>query len=229
MMWEFQSFFITLLRFVFVLAFVSLIISSNQGEAADDIVAGRAEILTGTVTVERTGGQETLKPGDPVFVQDRLHTGAGSSAEIVFVDESRMKLASDTGLKIVGYHYDPALKIRHAAILFITGKARFFVQELKEFDDRRFRVQTETASVASRDTEFIVSYESELPRDEVCRGGLTNVLCIENSIIVSSLEFQGRPSVLAANMISQVCGPNLPTPPRFATAAELARIRAGLD
>ena len=59
--------------------------------------------------------------------------------------------------------------------------------------------------------------------------GLSAALCLENSIIVISLEFPDKPTLLTAKMISQVCGANFPTPPRFATPAELARIRAGLD
>lgn len=191
--------------------------------------AGRTEILTGTVGVERAGKQEAIKPGDPVFVKDRIFTGADSSAEIVFIDRSRMKLAADTSVEIADYLFNPAEKIRHGLISLSSGKARFAVEDLPEFNDRRFRVQTRTAVVGSRDTDFIVAHDRELPRDEVCREGLATALCLENSIIVSSLEFQDKPALLTAKMMSQVCGPNLPAPPRFATAAELARILAGLE
>jgi len=211
-----------------VTAAISLLLAAPQLRAEPEL-AGRAEILTGTVTVERAGKQEALKTGDPVFIKDRILTGADSSAEIVLVDLSRMKLAADTGLEIAGYVYNPSEKIRHGLISLTAGKARFAVQDLQEFNDTRFRVQTGTAVAGSRDTGFIVAYDRELPRDEVCRQGLTTVLCLENSIIVFSPEFPGKPALLAANMMSQVCGPNLPTPPRFATAAELARILAGLD
>ncbi len=213
---------------IHVLVFLALVMSAHQAAAAVD-VAGRAEIIAGAVSIERGGRQETLKAGDTVFVLDRITTGAGSSVEVVLSDGSRMKLAADTGLEITAYEYDLARKTRHAFISLITGKARFFVQDFQEFDDRRFRVQTRTAVVASRDTDFIVSYEPELPRDEVCRGGLTDALCLENSIIVTGLKFQDKPALLTARMMSQVCGPHLPTPPRFAAPAELARIKAGLD
>jgi hypothetical protein len=209
-------------------ALALLVVAVNRPVAANE-VAGRAETLTGKVIVERAAGQETLEAGDPVFVKDRIITAPGSSAEIVFLDESRTQLAAETTLEITGYQFDSTQKIRHAFIFLTSGKARFSVRDLPEFDDRRFRVQTETAFVASRDTDFIVSYEPELPRDEVCRGGLTNAFCLEHSIVVYSLMFQDKPSLLTVNMISQVCGPHLPTPPRFITAGESARIRAGLD
>ena len=104
--------------------------------------AGRVEILRGTVTVERVGKLETFKAGDPVFVKDRIITGPDSSAEIVFVDKSRMKIAPNTDLEISEYLYDPAEKIRQGLISLTSGKARFAVEDLREFNDRRFRVRT---------------------------------------------------------------------------------------
>ncbi|MGA2403029.1 MAG: hypothetical protein ABSG91_15205 [Syntrophobacteraceae bacterium] len=116
-----------------------------------------------------------------------------------------------------------------AAISLTSGKVRFAVHDLQEFRDKRFRVKTRTAVVGSRDTNFIVAYDRELPGDGVRREGLATALCLENSIVVISFEFPDKPALLTANMISQVYGPNLPTPPRYATSAESARIRAGLD
>ena len=214
--------------FFWLTAVIAFLPAAPQLAAAPELAA-RAGILTGTVTVERAGKQEALKAGDPVFIKDRILTGAGSSAEIVFIDQSRMKLAAGTSLEIAGYVYNRSEKIRQGLISLTYGKVRFAVQDLQEFNDRRFRVQTGTAVVGSLDTGFIVAYDRELPRDEVCRGGLATALCLENSIIVFSLEFPGKPALLTANMMTQVCGPNLPAPPRFATPAELARILAGLD
>jgi len=196
---------------------------------AESKPAGRVEILRGSVTFERAGKLEALKAGDPVFIKDRVITGPESAAEIVFADKSRMKIAADTDLEITEYVYNPAEKIREGLISLISGKARFIVEDLQEFNDKRFRVQTTTAIVGSRDTDFIVAYDPELPREEVCREGLAAALCLENSIIVLGVEFPEKPALLTANMISQVCGPNFPTPPRFATPAELTRIMAGLD
>jgi len=207
---------------------IAFLLGAPQLPAAPELAA-RVDVITGTVTVDRAGKQEALKAGDPVFVKDRISTGAGSSAEIVFIDQSRMKLAADTTLEIAGYVYNRSEKIRQGLISLTYGKARFAVQDLQGFNDRRFRVQTGTAVVGSLDTVFIVAYDRELPRDEVCLGGLATALCLENSIIVFSREFPGKPALVTANMMTQVCGPNLPAPPRFASAAELARILAGLD
>jgi hypothetical protein len=207
---------------IFALAAAVLLLAASQLRAAPE-PAGKADILTGTVTVERAGIQDVLKPGDPLFLKDRIQTGAGSSAEIVFADSSRMKLASNTSLEITEYLYNPAEKTRQGLISLTSGKARFAVQDLQDFRDRRFRVQTRTAVVGSRDTDFIVAFDPQVP------GGLLSALCLEYSIIVFSLDFPDKPALLTANMISQVYGLNLPTPPRFATAAELAGLLSELE
>jgi ferric-dicitrate binding protein FerR (iron transport regulator) len=216
----------------FFLTFAILVLvalAAHRPEAAASEAAGRVEIFAGEATMERAaGGRQKLETGDPVFAKDIIQTGPGGSAEIILADGSRTQLAADTALEVAVYQYDPGKKIRHALITLTSGKARFFVQDLEEFNDRRFRVQTETAVVASLDTGFIVAFNPELPRDAICRKGLTNVVCLVNSVVVSSLSFQDKPTVLPANMISQVCGANLPSPPRFVTPSELAWIEAGL-
>ena len=148
--------------FFYAAAAVAFCIAAPQVWAEPN-PAGRIEILRGTVNFERAGKLEALKAGDHVFIKDRIITGPESAAEIVFADKSRMKIAADTDLEITGYLYNPAERIRQGLISLISGKARFAVEDLQEFNDRRFRVQTRTAIVGSRDTDFIVAYDPELP------------------------------------------------------------------
>jgi len=209
-------------------AAVALLLAAFPAWAAPE-PAGRAGIITGTVSIERAAERRTLKAGDPVFVEDRIITGPESSAEIVFVDENRMKLAANTDLEITDYICDPSEKIRQGLVSLAYGKARFTVRGVHELPDERFRVATRTGLVVSGDSDFIVTYDRERPNDEVCRDGLMAALCLENFVIVMSLEFEGKPAVLTSNMISRVCGPSMPAPPRFATPAESAAIPAGLD
>jgi hypothetical protein len=136
-----------------------------------------------------------------------------------------MKLAANTSLEITEYLYNPAEKTRQGLVSLTVGKARFAVQDLQDFRDKRFRVQTRTALVGSRDTDFIVEFKPGVSGNE----GLLSALCLENSIFVVSVEFPDRPALLTANMISQVYGVNLPTPPRFATSAELSALLSGLE
>jgi hypothetical protein len=193
------------------------------------VPAGSAGFIRGDVSVEREGRQSVLAQGDSIFVEDRLRTGPGGSIEVVLVDESRIKLAENTFIEVTEYQYDPTKKLRHAHMSLFNGKVQFIVQEFQEFDDTRFRVETQVAVVESRDTDFIVVSQGEAASDAVCRDGLVEVLCVENAVVVLSSDFVENLVVLAPNMISRVCGHSLPTPPRFAGANELASILKGLD
>ena len=214
-------------RTVSVLLAVLFVVGAACAWAADPV--GRADNLTGKVSVEREGRQDALRPGDPLYLKDRIRTGADSSAEIVLADESRVKLAANTTLEITEYLYNPNEQTRQGLLSMMSGKARFAVQDLQDFRDKRFRVQTQTAVVGSRDTDFVVSSQPDVLKDAACRDGLVEAFCLENSIVAFSREFPDKPVLLTANMLSQVCGRNMPTPPRFATAAERGRLVAGVE
>lgn len=192
-------------------------------------LAGNAAFIKGDVFMEREAGQTALTQGEPVFVSDAIRTGADSSAEVVFVDGSRMRLAENTSVEITDYRYDPEEKIRYGLLSLPHGRARFAVRDFEEYADTRFRVQTKTALVRSRDTDFIVASLPEAAADAVCRGGLVEALCLEHSILVFGNDFVDKPVVLIPDMISRVCGQNLPTPPRFITPNERTSILQGLE
>lgn len=191
--------------------------------------AGVAERLAGSATVEREGRAADIAGKDSIFVGDRVRTGAKSSVELVLRDGSRIAMAANTEIEIAEYRFAPVEKARKATILLVSGKALFAVRDLSGFQERRFRVETRAAVVGSRDTEFVVGQKPEAPRDAVCRGGLVEALCIENTVVVYGRDFPDRPVLLAPGMISQVCGRNPPTPPRFAGPIERSGILAGLE
>lgn len=217
-----------------VLAFFIVLGAGNAWSALEQ--AGRAGEISGAVTVGRGGGRQPLKNGDPVFLKDKIQAGAGSSVEIILLDESRVKLAENTMLEVTEYIYKPAEKTRAGLVSIISGKARFLATDLREYRDKRFRVHTRTAVIGSRDTDFIVSYQpGQRDQDNAsgdeggCRDGLVEAFSIENPITAMSRAVPGRPVLLTPNMLVQICGYNPPAPPRFANPAERARLLGGLE
>ena len=216
-------------RLFLTLCLAAFLICQADYVLSSPLRAGSAEFIRGEVSVEREGRQSALRQGDAILVQDMLRTGPDGSAELVFADGSRVMLAENTSLEIVEYLYDPAVKIRHVLVSLVSGKARFAVEDFQEYDDKRFRVETPISVIGSRDTDFIVAYQGEVPTDAVCRGGLVEAFCLENSIIVFGNDFVDKPVVVIANMISRVCGRDLPTPPGFITPSERSSILKGLE
>ncbi|MFP5214217.1 MAG: FecR domain-containing protein, partial [Acidobacteriota bacterium] len=193
-------------RIVFRLSLILLVLAARVVLAATEPV-GKVDLVSGEVALEREGGSQAARPGDSTFLGDRIKTGKDGSIEIVFLDSSRVKLAPNADLVINEYLYKPQDKTREGLLTVASGKARFLVQDLQDFKDKRFRVQTQTAVVGTRDTDFAVSAEP---------GGVTRALCVENVILMSTGGLSGPSVLLTANMISQVTGRNAPTPPRFA-------------
>lgn len=212
-----------------VLVFAAFSLCGAGGAWCSPGPAGSAAFIKGDVAVEREGRRNVLRQGDEVLEDDTIRTGTDSAAEIVLVDQTRFRIAENTSLEITEYRYDPAEKVRYGLLSLMYGKARFAVHRFEEFADTRFRVQTRTALVGSRDTDFIVVSRREAARDCVCREGLVEALCLEHAILVFGTDFIDQPVLLIPDMISQVCGPNLPTPPRFVTPAERASILQGLE
>ncbi len=196
--------------------------------SASDAV-GKADVLNGSVFVDREGRTTAAKPGEPVFLRDKWQTKGESSVEIVFLDESRVKMTSNTVMEITEYLYSPSEKTRQGLLSMMSGKARFVVQDLQDYKDKRFRVQTQTAVVGTRDTDFVVRVRPEAPKDTVCKEQLVEALCLENVVQTGSREYPDKPVIMTANMFTQVCGRNLPTPVRFATPAERSEMIGGVE
>jgi hypothetical protein len=64
---------------------------------------GRIVSLVGTAFVERNGQQIPASSGDAVFLKDKWHTETLSSLEIAFLDDSRIRMASNSVVEITDY------------------------------------------------------------------------------------------------------------------------------
>jgi len=182
---------VTLLIFILLIA----LFNSRLVVAASEPV-GQATQLTGTVEVERDGMVRTAAVGEPVYLHDKWSTHSESKVELGFLDNSHVKMAPNTALEITEYLYKPQEKQRQSLLSMASGKARFLVQELQDFKQKRFQVQTQTAIVGTRDTEFIVSVLQV--GDQVT----TEVYCISGEIKIS---IAGQPANVVIVPAGKVC------------------------
>ena len=99
-----------------------------QAAPAGEPIGAVAELL-GSVTITRTDGSSlTAAPGSPVYLDDVVTTGSGSSVEIEFVDGTRFSLGQDGQMTLDTLVYDPAgssneldLSVVQGAFTFVTG------------------------------------------------------------------------------------------------------------
>jgi len=123
---------------------------------ADTQAVGKIASLTGTLDVKRDGKSLQAGIGEAIHLLDRLQTGPDSRAEIVFIDDSRVRMAPGTILEVTEYLYQPDQKKRQSVLSIWSGKARFLVTELVDYVQKGFEVQTPNGTAGVRGTDFIV-------------------------------------------------------------------------
>jgi hypothetical protein len=206
-------------RTFFCLLVLWVILGVELVSAASEPV-GKAEMLKGSVVVEREDYSGPAAVSDPVHLRDKWETREDSSAELVFVDDSRIQMGPKASLEITEYLYQPLEKVRDSLISMMSGKVRFVVQDLQDYKQKRMRVQTQTAVVGTRGTDFIVWIVSP---------EITRVLGISNDIDFCNARMPGACVTVSPNMTSEVRANVAPTAPTVAPPEVIKEITKGVE
>jgi hypothetical protein len=188
--------------------------------SADSEPVGKAESLKGGVAVERESYAGPASVNDPVYLRDNWQTQENSGAELVFVDDSRIQMGPRASLEITEYLYQPQEKTREGLISMMSGKVRFVVQDLQDYKQKRMRVQTQTAVVGTRGTDFVVWIVSP---------EITRVLGISNDIDFCNVRIPGACVTVSPNMISEVRANVVPTAPSVAPPEVIKEMTKGVE
>lgn len=136
-----------------LLCFCLLTVVSHLGS----IAATSAAESVGTVTkIENQAqiGTRNAAVGSPVFMNDRLRTGADARLQVTFRDNSVLTLGEKANVVVDRYVFDPG-KSRGEILLKATqGAFRFAGGKLKQMENKKITVTTPVAALAVRGTEF---------------------------------------------------------------------------
>jgi hypothetical protein len=141
------------------------ILSSNNVYAVENI-GGIFEQSGKPGSIERTSGQ-TLTANLDTEIQsyDNIETENGR-LKIQFVDETQISLTEHTQIEITEYVYDPNPSKSKMAMNFVAGTARFATGGLGLVPKENIQVQTPTATIGIRGTDFTTTVD-ELGRSLV--------------------------------------------------------------
>lgn len=89
---------------------------------------------------------------------DNVETSNGRIA-IKFLDDSTVKLTEHSQLTIDEYIYDPNPSKSKLALNFASGTARFITGQLGKIDKENITIQTPTANIAIRGTDFTATVD----------------------------------------------------------------------
>jgi FecR-like protein len=184
-------------------------------------VATVAAVL-GTLQIERAGTSQSAGLGVPVFVGDRLKTGVGDRASIVFQDDSVLNLGPETELVIDTQVFEAPKRRYESLLRLIRGTIRNLVSEYYVEPKAYYEIETPTAVVGVRGTEFITRYYTDAE--------VTEVVGIAGDVNVA-----GRLAVIGGGVhvgpqyITQVRKGGFPTTPERLSDARFKQYLEGVE
>jgi hypothetical protein len=129
-----------------------------------------------TATRHLTKSVLNVTGSEPLLFRDTIETDDDSRVELLFDDQSVLTLGEDTLIEINEMLYDPRGKSRETLVKIAHGTLRVKAAKISSAASN-FRVETPTAVIGVRGTEFVV---------KVDRGGSTRVITIEGLVAFRS-------------------------------------------
>jgi hypothetical protein len=119
--------------------------------------AGMLKAVRGSVQLLDTDG--TARParaGDAIAPIDRIVTEADSAASLVLRDGTRMVVGPSSRLDLKQFHFDPATRDGGLLVSLLRGSLRMVTGLIGKTQPDAVRVETQTATIGIRGTDFIV-------------------------------------------------------------------------
>ena len=144
-----QGTILSLLQILLIVIFVLLKTTKVQAQAVD---IGDISELSGSASVVRDQPYDaTVNFG--IQTNDEAITNNGRMA-IKFLDDSQVKLTEHSQLLINEYVFDPDPDKSKMALTFALGTTRFITGNLNRINKQNISLQTPTANIAIRGTDF---------------------------------------------------------------------------
>ena len=139
-----------------LLLMLILVVSVAVPLGADAAVVGNFTQVEGQVSLLKQGKLPAVaaKAGDGVEAGDVVRTKSKSRAQIKFVDDTLITLAPESRVAVADYFYDAARGSRRAVLRLYRGLVHTLVTRLLQVQEPDFIVETHTAVLGVRGTEW---------------------------------------------------------------------------
>jgi hypothetical protein len=122
-----------------------------------------------------------------VYRGDTILTDRLGKVIIALLDQSQLSVGANSNLQLNKIVFQPRRLKRNSFIKMSAGKARFSVQKLKSFSEKRFRVKTTTALIGVRGSDFMIIAQTDT----------TEISAFENTeLALTGLEMPDMPPVI---------------------------------
>ncbi len=123
-------------------------LAAGQAARAQQNIGSTAEAHN-NVSRELSGGAAALNPGDSVFRDEIVRTGAESTAKLVFLDSTNLAIGPTSRVTLDVFVYSCGVSAQKMTVNLAKGLFRFTTGAL---DKRAYVIWTPTASIGVRGT-----------------------------------------------------------------------------
>lgn len=135
---------------------LALVLTARPVSAQPEV--GTVAAVQGSLQLDRAGAMQSAGIGVPIVVGDRLRTGASDRARLVFEDDSVLEVGPESELAVDTFVFDPSANRYKTLLKLHKGTIRTAVGDYYREAHASFEIETPTAVVGVRGTEFITRY-----------------------------------------------------------------------
>lgn len=118
-------------------------------------VRGSVQLLSAAGTVR------PATPGDALATVDRIATGPDSSAAVVLRDDTTLVIGPSSRLDLKEFHFDATTHEGGLLLSLLRGSLRMITGLIGKANPDAIRVETQTATIGIRGTDFIVEADGQ--------------------------------------------------------------------
>ena len=143
------------LKLASLLAVAGLWVFAGAASANGEHVATFKNV-SGDIGIARNGATLNAVSGSSLFVSDRIVSGTGSSAGIVFKDGTQLTVGPSTDIQVRDYAFEPKQAKFDFFVYLARGAAVYSSGMIAKLSPESVKVATPTATIGVRGTRFII-------------------------------------------------------------------------
>lgn len=174
----------------FAVAAACLLLSTIPASAQQRI--GAASVAENDVNAQRPAGKVKLVRGDPVFRNEAVSTGRGSTARLTFLDDTNLSMGPSSQVVLNEFVYRGGSQAQNVSINLARGAFRFATGNS---DKGAYQIKTNTATIGVRGTVLdILSGQTQTLITLMDDGAAT--ICTANGANCQTLNIRGQTFVV---------------------------------
>lgn len=124
--------------------------------------AGFVKSVRGNVQLLSTAGMpRAANAGDALAAVDRIVTGPDSSASVVLRDDTTLVVGPSSRLDLKEFHFNATTHEGGVLVSLLRGSMRMITGLIGKTNPDAIRVETQTATIGIRGTDFIVQSDGQ--------------------------------------------------------------------